>query len=101
MDTLETPLRWYGERNPSIDPAGIYQVLADLEHPCFITVTREGIGAAADGFATADGDGLPLLAAAQPLPRSGWARPPSSPRTACATPTWPVRWPAASRPPTW
>ncbi|MFJ7263859.1 PfaD family polyunsaturated fatty acid/polyketide biosynthesis protein [Streptomyces globosus] len=68
MDTLETPLRWYGERNPSIDPAGIYQVLADLDHPCFITVTREGIGAAAGGFATADGDGLPLLAAAQPLP---------------------------------
>lgn len=68
MDIRETPLRWYGERYPSTDPAGIYQALADLEQPCFITVTPEGIGAVAGGMATSAPEGLPLLAAAQPLP---------------------------------
>ncbi|MGC3002646.1 PfaD family polyunsaturated fatty acid/polyketide biosynthesis protein [Streptomyces sp. G35A] len=68
MDIRDTPLRWYGERYPSTDPGGIYDALADLDQPCFIAVTPEGIGAVSGGFASAEGDGLPLLAAAQPLP---------------------------------
>ncbi|MFI6344269.1 PfaD family polyunsaturated fatty acid/polyketide biosynthesis protein [Streptomyces sp. NPDC050560] len=68
MDIPDTPLRWYGERYPSTEPGEIYQALADLARPCFIVVTPErGIGAVSGGFAAAEGDGLPLLAAAQPL----------------------------------
>lgn len=68
MDIRDTPLRWHGDRYPSTDPAGIYHALADLDQPCFIALTAGGIGAVSGGFAAAAGDGLPLLAAAQPLP---------------------------------
>ncbi|WNO74840.1 PfaD family polyunsaturated fatty acid/polyketide biosynthesis protein [Streptomyces sp. AM8-1-1] len=70
MSIRDTPLRWSGERYPSTDPAGIYNALADLDQPCFIVVTPEGIGAVSGGAVTSGSDtaGLPLLAAAQPLP---------------------------------
>ncbi|TQK44216.1 PfaD family protein [Streptomyces sp. SLBN-118] len=71
MDIRDTPLRWTGERYPSTDPAGIYNALADLDQPCFIVVTPDGIGAVSGGSVTggsASSTGLPLLAAAQPLP---------------------------------
>ncbi|MEE1931389.1 PfaD family polyunsaturated fatty acid/polyketide biosynthesis protein [Streptomyces sp. TRM 70351] len=64
----QTPLRWSGERYPSTDPAGIYEVLADLDHPCYLAVTPRGIGAVSGGTVTAGGDGLPLLTAVEPLP---------------------------------
>lgn len=64
----ETSLRWYGDGYPSTDPAGIYEVLADLDSPCFVVVTPEGIGAVAGGSAAVGGDGPGLLAAAPPLP---------------------------------
>ncbi|MFI1399292.1 PfaD family polyunsaturated fatty acid/polyketide biosynthesis protein [Streptomyces sp. NPDC020681] len=68
MDIRHTPLRWSGDTYPSTDPAGIYNALADLDQPCFIVVTPDGIGAVSGGSATVEADGLPLLAAAQPLP---------------------------------
>ncbi|MFG2846482.1 PfaD family polyunsaturated fatty acid/polyketide biosynthesis protein [Kitasatospora sp. NPDC048296] len=68
MDNRDIPLRWYGERYPSTDPAGIYQVLADLDEHCAVVVTPEGIGAVSGGSVAAGGTGLPLLAAAAPLP---------------------------------
>ncbi len=68
MDDRETPLRWHGERYPSTDPAGIYEALTDLDNPCFIVVTPDGIGAVTGGSASAGGAGLPLLAAVAPLP---------------------------------
>ncbi|MER5867267.1 PfaD family polyunsaturated fatty acid/polyketide biosynthesis protein [Kitasatospora sp. NPDC002040] len=75
MDTLEsTPLRWYGESYPATDAPGIYQALAELDRPCFIVRTPEGIGAVAEGRAAAGGTrsgggaGLPLLAAVAALP---------------------------------
>ncbi|MEU6483289.1 PfaD family polyunsaturated fatty acid/polyketide biosynthesis protein [Streptomyces sp. NPDC046887] len=66
----DTPLRWRGERYPSTDAAGIYGALADLDQPCFIVVTPEGIGAVSGGGVVSgtDATGWPLLAAAQPLP---------------------------------
>ncbi|MFC4608175.1 PfaD family polyunsaturated fatty acid/polyketide biosynthesis protein [Streptomyces maoxianensis] len=67
MENRETPLRWYGERYPNTDPAGIYEVLTDLDQPCFIVVTPQGIGAVSGGSVAAGGEGLPLLAAAPPL----------------------------------
>ncbi|KMS68667.1 2-nitropropane dioxygenase [Streptomyces viridochromogenes] len=67
MHTETTPWRWHGEAGPGTDPAGIHQALSDLEHPCFIVRTPSGIGAVAGGQATS-GPGLPLLAAAAPLP---------------------------------
>ncbi|MCF3129268.1 PfaD family polyunsaturated fatty acid/polyketide biosynthesis protein [Streptomyces olivochromogenes] len=67
MQTQSTPLRWSGEVGPHTDPSGIHQVLDDLERPCFVVRTPSGVGAAAGGRATA-GEGLPLLAAAGPLP---------------------------------
>lgn len=71
MDTQATPLRWYGDTSPSTDPAGIYQALADVERPCHIVRAGAGVGAVSGGRATASGGragGLPLLAAAAPLP---------------------------------
>ncbi|MEU2628152.1 PfaD family polyunsaturated fatty acid/polyketide biosynthesis protein [Kitasatospora sp. NPDC007106] len=71
MNHPQTPLLWQGEQYPSTDPAGIYQALADLERPCFVVRTPQGIGAAAGGRAVPSGgreSGLPLLAAAAPLP---------------------------------
>ncbi|MER8183901.1 PfaD family polyunsaturated fatty acid/polyketide biosynthesis protein [Kitasatospora sp. NPDC094015] len=70
MNRPQTPLLWQGEQYPSTDPAGVYQVLAELERPCFVVRTPRGIGAAAEGRALAAGsaDGLPLLAAVAPLP---------------------------------
>ncbi|MCX4748425.1 PfaD family polyunsaturated fatty acid/polyketide biosynthesis protein [Kitasatospora sp. NBC_01287] len=66
-----TPLHWQGAAYPSTDPAGVYQVLADLARPCFVVRTPGGIGAVSGGSAvpaaSAPG-GLPLLAAAAPLP---------------------------------
>ncbi|WP_369035697.1 PfaD family polyunsaturated fatty acid/polyketide biosynthesis protein [Streptomyces adonidis] len=67
MHTQTTPLRWYGDSSPGTDPAGIYQSLADLDRPTFVVRTPTGIGAVSGGGAT-PGDGLPLLAAAGPLP---------------------------------
>ncbi|WP_405012843.1 PfaD family polyunsaturated fatty acid/polyketide biosynthesis protein [Kitasatospora sp. NBC_01539] len=70
MNHPQTPLLWQGEQYPSTDPAGIYQALADLERPCFVVRTPQGIGAAAGGRAVPSGgreQGLPLLAAAAPL----------------------------------
>ncbi|PBC79260.1 PfaD family protein [Streptomyces sp. TLI_235] len=71
MNHPQTPLLWQGEQYPSTDPAGIYQALSDLEHPCFVVRAPQGIGAAAGGRAVPSGGragGLPLLAAAAPLP---------------------------------
>ncbi|MEU2880463.1 hypothetical protein, partial [Streptomyces sp. NPDC007070] len=45
----QTPLRWYGDGYPSTDPAGVYQVLADLDDPCFIVATPQGPGAVSGG----------------------------------------------------
>ncbi|WP_217544721.1 PfaD family polyunsaturated fatty acid/polyketide biosynthesis protein [Streptomyces sp. GbtcB6] len=68
MHAQPTPLRWQGASAPHTDPAGIYEALADLDRPCFVVRTPHGIGAAAGGTATAGPQGLPLLAAAAPLP---------------------------------
>lgn len=51
MSTTPETLRWYGGGYPSTDPAGIQQVLAQLEQPCFIVSTAQGAGAAAGGTA--------------------------------------------------
>ncbi|GAA0899180.1 MULTISPECIES: PfaD family polyunsaturated fatty acid/polyketide biosynthesis protein [Streptomyces violaceusniger group] len=71
MQSHETPYRWHGERFPSTDPAGIYAALADLDNPCHLTVTPQGIGAVSGGAVTV-GDtahgGLPLLASVEALP---------------------------------
>lgn len=67
MDTQTTPLRWHGGSGPSTAPAGVHRVLADLERPCFVVRTPDGIGAASGGR-VGTGQGLPLLAAAAPLP---------------------------------
>ncbi|MGW4317561.1 PfaD family polyunsaturated fatty acid/polyketide biosynthesis protein [Streptomyces sp. NPDC004684] len=64
----QTPLRWYGDGYPSTDPAGVYQVLADLDEPCFIVATPQGPGAVSGGTAAPAGQGPQLLAAAAPLP---------------------------------
>ncbi|MGW7528424.1 PfaD family polyunsaturated fatty acid/polyketide biosynthesis protein [Streptomyces sp. NPDC054783] len=63
-----TPLRWQGDSLPGTDLAGIYQVLADLENPCFIVSTPQGPGAVSGGTAAPTGQGPHLLAAAAPLP---------------------------------
>ncbi|PYC77999.1 2-nitropropane dioxygenase [Streptomyces tateyamensis] len=67
-----TPLHWQGPGYPSTDPAGVYQVLADLDSPCFVVRTPQGIGAVSGGQALpgagAPAGSLPLLAAAAPLP---------------------------------
>ena len=68
MSTTQAPLRWYGTGYPSVDPAGIHQVLAQVEQPCFIVSTAQGVGAAAGGTAAAGGDGPGVLAAAPALP---------------------------------
>ncbi|WP_051970228.1 PfaD family polyunsaturated fatty acid/polyketide biosynthesis protein [Kitasatospora azatica] len=72
MTNPPTPLHWQGATYPSTDPAGVYQVLAELERPCFIVRTPHGIGAASGGQvrpgAGAPAGSLPLLAAAAPLP---------------------------------
>ncbi|MFD7169992.1 PfaD family polyunsaturated fatty acid/polyketide biosynthesis protein [Streptomyces violascens] len=68
MQPHESPYRWHGERYPSTDPAGVYDALADLDNPCYLTVTPQGIGAVSGGTITAGGDGLPLLAAVEALP---------------------------------
>ncbi|MEV5438961.1 PfaD family polyunsaturated fatty acid/polyketide biosynthesis protein [Streptomyces sp. NPDC052682] len=69
-DHRTTPLRWHGEHGPSTDPAGVYRVLADLDRPCFVVRTPTGLGAVSGGRVVAGGSaqGLPLLAAAAPLP---------------------------------
>ncbi|MER5211794.1 PfaD family polyunsaturated fatty acid/polyketide biosynthesis protein [Streptomyces sp. NPDC002838] len=68
MSTTQAPLRWYGDGYPSVDPAGIHQVLSQVEQPCFIVSTAQGIGAAAGGTAAAGGEGPGVLAAAPALP---------------------------------
>lgn len=68
MSTTQAPLRWFGDGYPSVDPAGIHQVLAQVEHPCFIVSTAQGVGAVAGGTAAANGEGPAVLAAAPPLP---------------------------------
>jgi trans-AT polyketide synthase, acyltransferase and oxidoreductase domains len=68
MDTNATPLLWHGQRQPSTDPAGIYTALAELDRPCFIVRTPDGVGAVAGGGTNGTGEGLPLLAAVPPLP---------------------------------
>lgn len=74
MDTPTSPLRWHGDARPSTDAAGIHQVLSDLDHPCFVVRTATGIGAVLGGR-VATGAGLPVLAAAAPLPVSGLGSP--------------------------
>ncbi|MET9427799.1 MULTISPECIES: PfaD family polyunsaturated fatty acid/polyketide biosynthesis protein [unclassified Streptomyces] len=68
MHPHDTLLRWSGERYPSTDPAGVYEALADLDNPCYLTITPQGIGAVSGGTIAAGGGGLPLLAAVEPLP---------------------------------
>lgn len=68
MSTTSETLRWYGGGCPSTEPAGIQQVLAQVEQPCFIVSTPQGAGAAAGGTAAAGGEGPAVLAAAPALP---------------------------------
>lgn len=68
MSTPQAPLRWYGDGYPSVDPAGINQVLSRVEEPCFIVSTAQGVGAVAGGTAAPGGDGPGVLAAAPALP---------------------------------
>ena len=71
MHSTTSPLRWSGPTQPSRDPAGIYQVLAELEQPCHIVATPSGVAAVSGGTVaaatTAAAGGLPLLAAAPAL----------------------------------
>lgn len=62
------PLRWYGEGSVRTDPAGVYQVLADLDHTCCIVATPNGPGAVSGGTAAPTGQGPQLLATVGPLP---------------------------------
>ncbi|NEB03416.1 PfaD family polyunsaturated fatty acid/polyketide biosynthesis protein [Streptomyces sp. SID13726] len=62
------PLRWYGEGGPSIDPAGVQQVLGRVEEPCFVVAAPQGIGAVAGGGAAVGGTGPAVLAAVPALP---------------------------------
>ncbi|MEU2713251.1 PfaD family polyunsaturated fatty acid/polyketide biosynthesis protein [Streptomyces sp. NPDC007205] len=48
------------------DPDGVYEVLADLDRPCYIVSSRGRVGAT--HHAPASGSGLTLLAAAAPQP---------------------------------
>ncbi|MEU1042915.1 PfaD family polyunsaturated fatty acid/polyketide biosynthesis protein [Streptomyces sp. NPDC005551] len=66
--TAHHAIRWYGEGYPSVDSAGIHQVLSQLEQPCFIVSGPQGIGAVSGGTAAAGGDGPPVLASAPALP---------------------------------
>jgi hypothetical protein len=87
----QTPLHWHGDGLPSTDPAGIYQVLADLENPVFIVGTPQGVGAVSGGTAGPGGQGPHLLAAATPssspapraAPSAGW------PWSSAGTWAWP------------
>lgn len=67
MSTTQPPLSWYGTGYPSTDTAGVHQVLAQVEQPCFIVTTPQGIGAVAGGGVAAGGDGPGVLAAVPAL----------------------------------
>ncbi|MFC4030064.1 PfaD family polyunsaturated fatty acid/polyketide biosynthesis protein [Streptomyces polygonati] len=73
MNTATTPLQWRGEQYPEATAAGIYRSLADLDQPCFVVRTPEGIAAVSGGRVSVSGapaaaPGLPLLAAVPALP---------------------------------